>query len=262
MSRTLIFGTVGRNRLAVLSPIGVVDGREIFPLRGAEDDPAGNGGDGDSDDESEDDEDGSEEDDEDAKDDDSKNQRRKPSAKKPANAAFAAMKRELNTLKREKRDRDNAERTKALADKPELERLTAERDDAVKGQESLAEKYREAQIELAISRASNGSSKYSWADLEDVLNDRTLRNAIDIDDDGEVSGVEEALKDLAKRKPHFLAKKSEEDEKGKGKPGTNGNRGTGKTGQQPGTGGSSGDREADRQKLESKYSVLGGMVPN
>lgn len=262
MSRKLILGSVSPRRLADLAPIGVVNGRSIFPLHGAEDDkPAGDGGEN----ESEEDEDGDEddEDDEDSKasDDEDKKKPRRSRRDTGDSSVIRNMRKELRELRREKTERLAAERQKALKEKPELERLTVERDDAVKERDTLREQHREASIELAIVRASNrANSKYSWADIEDVLSDRTLRKAIEIDDDGEISGVEEALKDLAKRKPHFLLSKSEEDSKGKGngKPATNGGGGNGKSGGTPNGAGGDG-KAADRAALEAKYPILARM---
>lgn len=260
MSRALILGSVGRKRLIDLSPIGVVNGREIFPLKGAEDDPAGDGGGLESEDDEQEDEEDEEDGHQDDEEDDAKGRKKKPAARKDANAAFAAMQREIRQLKREKAAREKEDRQKELAGKSEVEKVTAERDDATKELESLREQHRNAVIQLEIFLASR--KKYDWADMEDVLNDKRLRAAIEIDDDGEVTGVAEALKDLAKRKPHFLAAKSDEDEKGQGPGGTGKKPAAGKTGGQPGSGGGSGDREADRQALMSKYSALGPLVPN
>jgi len=256
MSRKLIFGNVSRNRLMDLDPIGVVNGRAIFPLRGAEDDNEGE--------ESESEEDEDDDADDDKDEDDSKagqaKKTRRPQDDSGDSSVIRTMRKELRALKKYKADNEKAARDKSLADKPELERLTTERDDATKELEKLRTAHRENSIELAIIRASNSArSKYDWADIEDVLNDRNLRNAIEIDEDGEVSGVEEALKDLAKRKPHFLSKPSNEDEKDKGgkggKPPNSGGNGAGRSGGQPGSGGN-GNRGPDREALAKKYPIL------
>lgn len=252
MSRKLILGSVSRSRLMGLTPIGIVNGREVFPLRGAADDDG----------ETEDKPDGeSEEDDEE---DDEDEGEKKPAAKgrRDGNDTDSSVIRTLRKQNREllkkERAREEAEKAKTLADKPEIDRLKVERDDAVKELEELRKTASENSVELAIIRASNSAkSKYAWADIEDVLNDRTLRRAIEIDDDGEISGVEDALKDLAKRKPHFLAKAAEDGDD-KSTSGTKGKStsGTGsKSGVNPGNGGN-GKQTVDRARLNSKYPTL------
>lgn len=255
MSRKLILGSVSRSRLVDLAPIGIVNGRKVFPLSGAEDDA----NDDDANEDGNDEDDDSENDDSDGDDKDgdegkaAKNRAQKSSKDGPRNRSMAA---ELRTLRKFRRETEAAARNKELADKPEIERLTAERDDAVRERDDLRGKYSSASTQLAIITASHG--KYAWADIEDVLNDKTLRNAIEIDDDGEVSGVAEALKDLAKRKPHFLRKAEEDNDdksRSNGRAKSNGSSGNGKSGGQPGSGGS-GDRGADRDALAKKYPIL------
>jgi hypothetical protein len=247
MGRRLLFGSK-----SALARLGVVGGREIFPIHGAEDDDSANSGD---DSGNANDDDGEDEDSDEDEDDSDK-----PAAKRRTRARsseFNRLKRERNALLREKQDRDKKEREAELKDKSEAERAVAERDDAVKAHTDLSEKYQQVVTELEIIKVSN-QKKLSWNDIEDVLNDRTLRKAIEIGEDGEITGVDEALKDLAKRKPHFLAKKLEDDDKGKGGNGQNGSvrQSTGTaTGGQP-NGGSGNDRTADRQRLVAKYGAL------
>lgn len=254
MSQALIYGLVSGKRLMDLSPIGEINGQPLYPLHGAEDDDAGSGGEDDADD-SEEDEDDSDESDKDDDDSDKGKSRKRQATNK--NTAYAAMRRELNALKREKNAADKAAREAALKEKPEIERLTAEKEDLAKERERLLTQHSEAVIKLEIIEKS--LKKYDWADIEDVLNDKKVRTAIEIDDDGEISGVEEALKDLAKRKPHFLASKSDKDTGDKGK--TNGKAATGKTGENVGNG-STGDRSSDRDRLIKSYPTLGHMVEN
>jgi len=263
MSRALILGSVSGKRLMDLSPIGVVEGQPIYPLRGAESD-ADDGGEenAEGNDSSEDDEDSDDsEEDEDKKSSKDSGKRRQSGQR---NSEFALMRRELNALKREKAANEKKERDRELADKPEIERLSAEKEDTVKERDGLRERHNEAIIELEIIKVSSRGKKYDWNDIEDVLNDRSVRRAIEINEDGDISGVEDALKDLAKRKPHFLASKSDKDSddkaKSNGKASTNG-AGTGKTGAAVGNG-STGDRTSDRASLEKKYPTLAHMIEN
>lgn len=261
MSRRLVFGAVSRQRLVGLSPIGVVNGREVFPIAGAEDDDDSTTSGDDADDDHDDDDDDHDDSDDDAAKDNDKSKRRPRNSR---SSEFNRIKRERNALLREKSDREKAEREAALKEKPEIERAKVERDDAVKERDTLRQQLADASVELEIIKASR--KKYDWADIEDVLNDRNVRKAIEIGEDGEITGVAEALKDLAKRKPHFLAQKSEEDGKGEknnGRPANNGQNGNGegatnKSGGNPGSG--NGDNRAvDRERLNSLYPVLGRL---
>lgn len=249
MGRRLLFGSK-----TALARLGIVDGREIFPIHGAEDDdskPAGGepGGDDSDNDDDPDDDDDSEGDD-----------NTKPAAKRQrvriSTSELQRLKRERNALRREKEEREKADREAELKDKSEAERATAERDDAVKAYDELKDRHQQVLMELEIIKTSN-RKKLSWNDIEDVLSDRTLLKSIEFGEDGEITGIEEALKDLAKRKPHFLAKQPEGDDKGKG---NNGN-GNGRQPQPPKTGGQPGGnggdpRAADRQRLNSIYPAL------
>lgn len=257
MSRRLVFGAVSRQRLVGLSPIGIVNGREVFPIAGAEDDDDSTASGDDADDDQDDDDDDSKDDDADdsAKDDDKAKSRR--SRTNSRSSDFNRLKRERNQLLREKSEREKAEREAALKEKPEIERAKAERDDAVGERDKLREQVADMSVQLEIIKSSR--KKFDWNDIEDVLNDRTVRKAIEIGEDGEVTGVTEALKDLAKRKPHFLAKSSEEDGKnGKndnGRQATGAGNGNGKSGGNPGSG--NGDNRAvDRERLNAAYPAL------
>lgn len=261
MSRRLVLGSVSRQRLAGLCPLGIVDGREVFPIHGAEDDTdSTSSGDDTDDDEDNSDEDSTDDDDSDAKDDKDKSKTRR-SRQNSRSSEFTRIKRENAKLLREQQARDKADREAELKGKSEVERATAERDDAVKERDSLKEQLAANKVELEIIRLSH--KKHDWADIEDVLNDKALRRAIEIGEDGEISGVTEALKDLAKRKPHFLAKSSEDtdDKGGKNSNGrqtaTNGN-GNGKSGSNPnGASGDKNNRQADRDRLAETYPILG-----
>jgi hypothetical protein len=253
MSRRLVFGSVSRSRLVGLAPLGVVNGRPVFPIHCAEDDnPADDGDDGA-------DNDGADpEEDDDDQDDDAKNKdrnRRRPARGRGSD--YNAIRRERNALLKDKKEREEKERAADLATKSEVDRVTIERDDAVKERDSLRDKLSAATVQLEIIKSS--SSKYNWVDIEDVLNDRTLRDAIEIGDDGVIEGVAEALKDLAKRKPHYLAAKP--DDKNDSGNGSNSNGGNsnanknGKSGGNPGTG-DNGNLAANRERLNALYPAI------
>jgi 3-oxoacyl-ACP reductase-like protein len=54
-------------------------------------------------------------------------------------------------------------------------------------------------LELAIMK----DTRYAWYDVEDVRGAINLDD-VEIDDDGKIKGLEDALKDVADRKPHLL----------------------------------------------------------
>lgn len=252
MSDKLILGLVSRQRLLGLSPIGVVDGREVFPIHGAEGDT--DSADSSDDDESSDDDDSDEDGEESAKATQKRNTRGRGSD-------YNRMRRERNALLQEKQERERKDREAELKGRSEIDRATAERDDAVTARTTLEAENVALKIELGIIRASAKGNKYQWLDIEDVLNDKTLRKNIELDEDGELIGVEDALKELAKRKPHYLAKSSEDDDSGKGKGRQQQQQqgrpqGNGSTGGQPGSTGDGNQQASDRQKLNEIYPAL------
>ena len=253
MSRRLVFGS---GRLAALMPIGEINGKPIYPICGAE----GSEEDSDSDQDSDEDENSEEDNDGDEEDSDSKAKERKATPKRQDRSGtyINSLKKDLRTARKELAGMRDEKRRAELADKSEVERVTAELDDAQKELADVRPKYQELLKKVEIITVS-GQLNLSWNDIEDVLGDRKLNAAIEIDDDGEISGVDDALKDLAKRKPHFLAKPDEGDESDEDKAG---NANKTKTGASfNGSKGKQKDRQADRDALVKKYGgVLGNMV--
>jgi hypothetical protein len=248
VSRALIFGTVSAHRLAVLRPIGFVCGEPVFPLRGSDSgDDTGDSGDGDDSDDDSDDDAG---DDANSEGDDKPAAKGKGTQNVEETALVRTLRKQVRANEQKIRAFEKAKRETELAGKSEVERTSAERDDAAGRAERAEIALRSSNLKLAIIMASNNAG-YDWIDLEDVLGDRKLMDAIEVDDDGEVSGVTEALKDLKKRKPHFL--KVEKPDDGNGK--------TGKTGANFNGGANNNDRGADRQRMEQKWSVLANMQP-
>lgn len=248
MSRALILGTVSARRLAVLRPIGFVSGTPVYPLRGSDSgDNTGDDGDAESD--------GDSDDNDDEEDDSEKDGKPAPAAKgkDEETALVRTLRKQVRSNEQKIRAFERAKREAELAGKSEVERTSAERDDAAKRAERAETALRSASLKLEIIMESNKGG-YAWIDLEDVLGDRKLLDAIEIDDDGEVSGVTEALKDLKKRKPHFLRAAKSEEDNGESKNGK-----SGKTGANFNGGANNNDRGADRQRLESKWPLLAHM---
>lgn len=127
------------------------------------------------------------------------------------------------------------------ADKGDLEKaqgtiteLTTERD-----------KLREQNSELVIRNAFLMDNKHEWANPRAALKLADL-SEVEIDDDGAVTGLAEALNALAKSDPYLLKSKSEDDDdEDEGRPGATG---------QPPRKKSKGN--PDREKLLAKYPAL------
>jgi hypothetical protein len=223
-------------------PIGFVRGEPIFPFRGADSGAGdGDGGDGNASDQDEDDGDNGADDDD------------KPDADSGQDSSvIRKMRRDLRKAQRELIAAKKLVDEKNLADKSEVERSVAERDAATVRADNAEGQLRDALIKLEVLAVS-GRKKYDWNDLEDVLNDRKLLEAIDYSD-GEIDGVEDALKDLARRKPHFLrAKKSDSD-------GDDAGAQSGRTGAKFNGTKDSKDRQVDRDRLLKQYPMLQHMV--
>lgn len=242
-------------RNAAMGAIAVLpNGIPVYPILGAEQDggeggegAGGDGGDG-SGKEGEDDK-GSEKDgDADGRnaksDEDSKevrrlkdeNAERRVAAKDAAKRAEAAEE-ELRQLKNK--------------DKSELEKLQSDHDVLQGKYDKLLAKHQETIISAEALRLSP-KLKLAWRDVDDVLGSLARNSEVTVSDEGDISGVEEALKKLAKAKPHWLAASEKDDDKGKDK--NNGNNGTASGGNVGTPKGS--DRDGSRSALEKKYPSL------
>ena len=183
----------------------------IWPIAGAEDPPAGSGGEGDnSGDNSPDNRDNSGGSGDDDKLPDAVREvlRKERQAAAEAKREAAAARKERDALKAEKDQRDQADLT-------ETQRAAAERDRYKEQAETLSEKYARLQLEREIERTAG---KLGFADVEDATAYLTLHaSEIERDDDGAPTNIEKLLKALLERKPHL---KSGGDGKGGGIPNT------------------------------------------
>lgn len=124
---------------------------------------------------------------------------------------------------REAKDRAIAEKRKARADlaaaRAEIARLTAEQNGDRPEAERLAEAEatitsQEATIrDLRLQNAFLSSNKHDWQDPSLALSLADMES-VEIGDDGEVVGLEDALSALAKKHP-YLVKKPEEQQRKK-----------------------------------------------
>lgn len=131
------------------------------------------------------------------------------------------------------------------ADKGDLEKAKGTLDEVTKDRDGLKTK----NAELVIQNAFLLDNKHEWANPRAALRLADL-SEVEIDDDGAVTGLAEALNALAKSDPYLLKSKSddkddEDKDDSKGAPGA--------TGQPPGK---KTKGNPDREKLLAKYPAL------
>lgn len=135
-------------------------------------------------------------------------------------ADYDELKAERDRLKAEEDTRKSAELTETQrlqADKENAERDTATaKDDAKKAKESADRRVIDAEIR-SIARSLNA------ADANDVLA-LVSKAGVEIDDEGNVTGVEEAVKALKEAKPHLFKAPVGADASGGGNPAGNPNK--------------------------------------
>jgi hypothetical protein len=227
-----------------ITPVGFrKNGRPIWPIMGAAPGDDEGGDDEGGDDESGDDEGGDDEgsDDEGSDDDDDdaeKERKRKAKANKDTE-----RQRRINKKLQDDLDAAN-KRLKEVddKDKDEVTRLT---EAATEANEKLEKAEARAQ-ELALHNAFLSDNSITWHDPQTALALVDLSD-VEIDEDGEVEGLEEALKDLAKKKPFLVKTTSDDDDEDEDpKKRTS-------TGQPPKKRKTVNDK--DRQKLIDKYNI-------
>lgn len=203
-----------------LQAIAVRDGLPLWPLLGGDD----------GDDDGADDEGGSEDDDEDDSDDvddeDDGDDKGKKSKKKKSGPVsreeFDAVTRRLSAADKRRaeaekvaadlrKEKEDAERK----DKPELENLRKDHGDLTKNHEALQTRFRKLALVNAFLTAS-AEENIAWhsprvaqkaADLDDL----------EVDEDGNVEGIRDAVKQLAKSHKYLVNSGKEKDDDGDGK---------------------------------------------
>jgi hypothetical protein len=97
----------------------------------------------------------------------------------------------------------------------DLEKAKLQVDELTKRAEVAEKALKDTQIENAFHR----SNKFDFHDVADAIAALDL-SGVDIDEDGKVTGMESAIKDVVKRKPHFV--KSQKENASNGAPAANG----------------------------------------
>jgi hypothetical protein len=242
-------GVVSQRLILPTAPLIVLnDGTPIYPIMGS--DPEGQEG---SEDEDPDEEDG---DDEDEGEESEEDEKPKPKSKSKPKETEAQKIRRLNKENQTRRlALEEAERKlRAIedADKSELE--IAKRD--LEELQAKTKGHDETLNNLRIENAFLKLSGYNWHDPDDALEYLRKTGEVTIDDDGTVDGLEQAVKDLAKKKPYLLkAKEDEEDEEPKSRR-TSGARGPSGASVGSGPGSKKGQaKSAQRKTLIEKYGL-------
>jgi len=84
----------------------------------------------------------------------------------------------------------------------ELEKATKERDELAKKAEALADRVKQQALENAFLAAKG----VDWADAEDAYTvlQKKFMDGVEVDEDGKVTGMAEAVKAMVKQKPHLV----------------------------------------------------------
>lgn len=174
--------------------LDVIYGFEILAHRGAEGDEGGSEGDK------------TEEGDEDKEKEGEKDKDGKPKPPDPAiaerNRKEAENRTKIRNLEKELKTAKDAKEELELKDASELEKTKA----ALAKKEEAETKRVGALNKLAIENAALKVKikDVEWADIDDVLDYLARADGVEVDEDGEVKGVKEALTKLAKAKPHWV----------------------------------------------------------
>lgn len=110
-----------------------------------------------------------------------------------ANTEAAQRRTKLEEFERREQERRDAELS-------ETERLKKQLADAKAAQEQLVAKMAETQVRAAVERAAAQMRFYDPADAYALAD----LSAVTTGEDGKIDGVDKALKDLAKAKPHLV----------------------------------------------------------
>lgn len=122
-------------------------------------------------------------------------------------ARMVAADRRAAALEKEKAD-------KAKADMTEVERLKADAEEA----KAAREQDKAALVDAKVQNAFLANTSSVWADPEDAyLVLRThFMDGVEVDDKGKVSGMDAAIKAMAKKKPHLVKSEASSEATGSG----------------------------------------------
>lgn len=222
---------------AVWAPIGYRgNGNPIWPiLGGAEEDDSGEG-----DQDDKDEGDGEEDNDDESED---------TSGDKDESASGTVSAEEFNKLQERMKNADRrankaeeALKTKERAELDDKTRAEKERDDAIAERDKAKEQLQRAKINNAFLT----NNKHNWHNPDRALRLLDL-SEVEVNDEGEVIGMVEAIESLAKSDPYLIKTDADDDEGKGGAP----------SGTSVGSNGKTKDKgKLDRAALEKKYPAL------
>lgn len=162
----------------------------------------------------------------------------------------ALLEKRSNSVKAARRDREKLERElKQLRDKdlPEIDKLKTELSESKATLEQRDEALKQSRLELAFLR----DNTYTWRNPATALKLADL-SKVEVDDDGEVTGLKAALDALAKSDPYLL-KSSDQDDDDKDKDKDDDQKPRGSTGSPNNRNRSGG---TDKKKLVSRFPSM------
>lgn len=185
-------------------PVGFrKSGAPIWPIMGAAPDDD-EGGDGTDDSEDTDEGDDEDEGDEDEDDDEAKEEAER---KRKANAESKRHRIENKRLKKQLDEQDSKLKEFEDKDKDELTKAS----ESAKELAAKNEKAEERIAGLVLENAFLSSNTISWHDPKAALKLADL-SEVEVDEDGDVTGLDEALKKLAKAKPYLVKSEKDDDD--------------------------------------------------
>lgn len=132
-------------------------------------------------------------------------------------------------------------REKEQAEMSELDRTKSQLEEAAKAKTEADDRLKAMVIENAFHR----ENKFTWHDVADAVAALDL-SGVEVGEDGKVTGMAAAIKDVAKRKPHYV---KSEDKDGTGLPAANGAHNGQRKGKETET--------VDKAKLVARFPALG-----
>lgn len=132
-------------------------------------------------------------------------------------AEFQKLFARMQAADRAKTAAENKLKEKEQAELSELDRTKAQLEEANKA----AEDAKAALKKMVIENAFHRENKFSWHDVGDAVAALDL-SSVEVAEDGTVTGMAAAIKQVAKNKPHYVKSKQESDEGEGTEPAANG----------------------------------------
>lgn len=192
---------LARVRLPAGNPIGIVQGRPVYSILGAEDAPDPQSGD-----------DGPDPTGQSDGDEDEPKKSDGQSAKTDetvSRSEYDKLKERLSAADRRANEAEKERKKLEQKDLGELEKAKVQVEELEQSVQSLAKEV----SALRLQNAFLTNTSFTWHDPSDVLKLLKGDDSVSIDDNGNVVGMDEAIKELAKKKP-YLVKSDKADPKG------------------------------------------------